>query len=628
MEPLKVRPGNGQAEPPRTKTLAVALAIGGLAYAGLAVWRSAPYLRPVPVQELSDSLDGHQEAERRRGGPSETRGVRPAPYVPSAQPPGRPNRVDATSRGGPPGDVTRWRARALEEWPDPASGIRDPAPPAAEGQPDARPERRIPLEVEPTRAGRVSAPDPEATPSPGPDPARESDGTLLRLAGRVIDEGGNAAPGLTVLARPWRLFAGSNDARGSVAAAERRSVTGTDGSFVFQQLPDGEYQLETEDTELYGKATALVRAGVDSAVLAVETKPGRSRYVSGIVESTRGGPVSGARVDVVGQPRLTALSDESGTYSLRLPLTGRPPNTVLRFSRDGFRERILSIGAPEAVESDRLERNVRLVPLGQSASVTGSVTGDDGAPVRRASVQLFSTGRRRSFQAFSDDDGRFSLADVEPADDYRLWIRAQGQYKDHVQEGVRVAPEGASLDVVLESLGGASLQGLMLDPEGRPLPGFTLWIRAAHGPSAKSVTGDAVGGFAVGDLPEGPVTLETRALPLLTVTGIQMTRGAVQEARLTLDIGDHRLEGHLHTHEGLPVAGARVTLHWSFVEGGLKSQSFRESVSDASGYFLFTQLAAGVHTLNVTATGFRNKSLRQQVGFDTPAIEVQLQPSP
>jgi hypothetical protein len=107
-----------------------------------------------------------------------------------------------------------------------------------------------------------------------------------------------------------------------------------------------------------------------------------------------------------------------------------------------------------------------------------------------------------------------------------------------------------------------------------------------------------------------------------------MTRGTVQEARLTLDIGDHRLEGHLHTHEGLPVARARVTLHWSFVEGGLKSQSFRESVSDASGYFLFTQLAAGVHTLNVTATGFRNKSLRQQVGFDTPAIEVQLQPSP
>jgi hypothetical protein len=333
-------------------------------------------------------------------------------------------------------------------------------------------------------------------------------------------------------------------------------------------------------------------------------------------------------VDVVGQPSLTALSDESGTYSLRLPRTGRRPNTVLRFSRASFGDRILSIGAPQAADSDRLERNVRLVPLGQSATVTGSVTGDDGSPVRRASIQLFSTGGRRSFQAFSDDEGRFSLADVEPANDYRLWIRAQGQYKDHVQEGVTVASEGASLDVVLESLGGASLQGFMLDPEGRPLPGFSLWIRAAYGPSAKSVTGDAAGRFAVGDLPEGPVTLETRALPLLTVTGIQMTRGAVQEARLTLDIGAHRLEGHLQTHEALPVAGARVTLHWSFVEGGLKSQSFRESVSDSSGYFLFTQLAAGLHTLNVTATGFGNKSLRQQVGFDTPPIEVQLQRSP
>ena len=51
---------------------------------------------------------------------------------------------------------------------------------------------------------------------------------------------------------------------------EPRFVTDGGGRFAFEQLPDGEYELRTDRTELYEKAMAVVRAGLDSAVIVVE----------------------------------------------------------------------------------------------------------------------------------------------------------------------------------------------------------------------------------------------------------------------------------------------------------------------------------------------------------------------
>jgi len=156
-----------------------------------------------------------------------------------------------------------------------------------------------------------------------------------------------------------------------------------------------------------------------------------------------------------------------------------------------------------------------------------------------------------------------------------------------------------------------------------------LWLRSAYGgATSQAVTGDGQGRFAVSDLSEGPVALETRASPQLAVTGISLTAGSPRDVLLVLDTAAYVQEGYVLTGQGEPLGGARVSLQWLRVDGGVSSRSFRETFSDARGYFVFTQLGAGAHTLNVTASGFRNVRLEPQVGPGALPVQIKLPASP
>jgi hypothetical protein len=305
--------------------------------------------------------------------------------------------------------------------------------------------------------------------------------------------------------------------------------------------------------------------------------------------------------------------------------TTRDQDVSLRFAREGYRDQRVAIGAADAAGSDDIVRDVRLEPTGALSPASGVVTGNDGPPVPRATVQLYSTRLARRYQAVSDAGGRFVFPGVEASDDYRLWVHVADGYRDHVREKVEIGGQPETIDVVLESLGTASLRGSMVDPDGHPLPGFTLWLRSAYGSTrAFPVTGDAQGQFAAGPLPEGAVALETRAAPQISVSGIQVVAGAPKAVVLVLDVGPHRLEGAVADEEGRPLGGARVALLWARADGGADSRSFRETVTGANGSFLFTQLGSGVHALSVTAAGFRSVQLQPQIGSMTGPLQIKL----
>jgi protocatechuate 3,4-dioxygenase beta subunit len=589
------------------RTLAVSTAILGVLYLGWLGWKDV--LIPPPFMVTEAGRPGHP--------------IPPGGAVDAAPPAGR---VSASSGIAP----------ALR----PPSGNAVPEADPADANAAASPGRLAPVHTpEIERAGSdvsrssgtrpPGAPDPGAAPPKDAEKERDRPRSRLALGGWVLDRDGHGVDGLPVQARPRRLFA-SLDESAAVSVAEHRAVTDAGGRFAFEPVADGDYELRTDETELYERATVLVRAGADSAVLVVEAKAGRSLFVHGAVESTRGGPLAGVRVDVIGQPRLATVSDDTGSYGLRLPVSARLQEAALRFVRKGYRELRLPIGAGETPDAADVVRDARLEPTGVLASVSGLVAGDNGRPVSRASVQLYSAGRGRRYQSVSDTSGRFVLAGVEESDDYRLWVHPQAGYRDYVRESVEVSGQGATLEVTVEALGSASLRGTMIDPEGRFLPGFTLSLRSAYGSGGVpiAITGDAQGAFALRDLPEGPVALETRAAPQLAVTGISLAPGVEREVLLPLDVGSYRLEGSLRAENGAPVGGARVSLYWTRDGGGVASRSFRETVADAAGSFVFTQLGAGIHTLSVTAAGFRSARVEQPVGSGTPPVEIKLSSNP
>ena len=209
----------------------------------------------------------------------------------------------------------------------------------------------------------------------------------------------------------------------------------------------------------------------------------------------------------------------------------------------------------------------------------------------------------------------FSIPDVELSDDYRLWVRPPSGYKDYLEENL-VVTGWVDLDIVVDDVGSSSLQGQMVDPDGRPVTGFTLWLRTAAERTQREtpVTGDGIGRFVLEHLPSGSAVFQTSASPFLNISGVELAPGVANDVRLRLDTGSHRLGGFILDAGGGPVPGARVLLLWSVVENGVRSRSKRETFSDANGYFLFTLLGSGRHTLNVSADGFRGARLEPDVG--------------
>ena len=68
---------------------------------------------------------------------------------------------------------------------------------------------------------------------------------------------------------------------------------------------------------------------------------------------------------------------------------------------------------------------VLAVSAADAATISGTVTGPDGAPVRAAFVQARHAGMKMTVSVLTDNQGKY-VAENLPAGDYRLSIRAAG----------------------------------------------------------------------------------------------------------------------------------------------------------------------------------------------------------
>ncbi|HEY3640163.1 MAG TPA: carboxypeptidase-like regulatory domain-containing protein, partial [Xanthobacteraceae bacterium] len=74
-----------------------------------------------------------------------------------------------------------------------------------------------------------------------------------------------------------------------------------------------------------------------------------------------------------------------------------------------------------------------------AATITGTVTGPDGAPFRGAFVQARNAATKITVSVLSDTQGRYRVPDL-PAGDYRLAIRAPG-YRSDPKSGIKLTGE-------------------------------------------------------------------------------------------------------------------------------------------------------------------------------------------
>ena len=106
-----------------------------------------------------------------------------------------------------------------------------------------------------------------------------------------------------------------------------------------------------------------------------------------------------------------------------------------------------------------------------AATISGTVTGPDGAPVRAAFVQARHAGMKMTVSVLTDNQGKYVVENL-PAGDYRLSIRATG-LRAAPKSGIKLtADQNMSHDFALQN--GAVrwteisiLQGIQLLPNAR-----------------------------------------------------------------------------------------------------------------------------------------------------------------
>lgn len=268
------------------------------------------------------------------------------------------------------------------------------------------------------------------------------------IAGSVTDDAGAPIAGATVCTTPRTRELAGEDTRDPLCVA-----TGDDGRYELTGLVPARYSVSAsaprhlpdrwrdgDDRDWLWLALGEHRGNVDIRLR------GGAVEVTGVVLDIGGGPVAGARVTAwaTGSWRTSgaafAVTGDDGAFSLWT----RPGEVWINATAEGYARGQTEAAAPSA----RVE--VLLTP--ESAIAGRVVEVGTGTPVARALVTVegdWSGGGRSDGSAFTDADGRFRIARLEPGN-YKPVAEGLGSYgeaRESVHLGLGETVEGVIVEV-------------------------------------------------------------------------------------------------------------------------------------------------------------------------------------
>jgi len=434
------------------------------------------------------------------------------------------------------------------------------------------------------------------------------------ISGHVLNGEGTGLAGVSVVASPKRMFAGSSSDTGTL-----RFWTATDalGAYTLDGLPDGEYLLRNAAHEEYPSTHITVRTGVDYANLVVLKN--MVTVAEGQVLSSEGWPLERVSVLPILTGQASVLTGSDGRFQLPLKLKSSLAKYSLRFQMPGYHEQIVAVYPRHQDASNDVSIDVLMQPVAAWTSVTGNVRSESGEPLAGRTVQFKRMSTRQAYETTTNTDGHFSFDAVEAPADYRVLVFGAPGHMEH-QQTVHVATDSDDLNIVAQRLEYGTLSGVLVNPAGMPVPDFELVLRSS-GSHVKDtlVRTDKRGHFEIKAAPAGDLVVASRSNPSVLVQGLQLSVGEKRHPQLVLDWGEHRIQGVVLDANGNPVPASRVVLRWSHKGEGIVTNAIRRTASDIQGQFAFSNLGPGPHSLHVSAPGFSgvdiNHDLTQQ-GYD------------
>lgn len=454
------------------------------------------------------------------------------------------------------------------------------------------------------------------------------------LVGRVVDERGR---GIAEAELSLSAEGGDRMRRWMDRRQPTKTTTDADGNFRIPRLRPGPYSL---DVEAGGYQQVQERTQIEaSAEEFLEVRLEAGGVLRGIVRGENGDPIADVEV------RARSATQERGGFRGRGGRRGGGRISVETDAQGVFLFDTLATGEyrldfrhddwlPDEVTAQTGDPRLE-VTLVQGESVTGRVVDQSGEAIADARVSVRGEGRgARPRGGRSDAQGFFRVGGFR-AQTQTLSVRARG-FTNWESEIAGTADLG---DIVLAPA--VIISGVVLDPDGAPLPGVRVRGQLAQGnadffggrggrgerggrggrggrdgnPMGRRVSvndnSDADGVFVL-ELPEpeGEWTVTARQSGLQeATTGALTVRGNdVTDVTLQLKLGVV-LSGTVTGPSGEGIKGATVRLRTGGGRGGRGMAAFfgrggSSARTEADGTYLLSGVAPGDYTLRVTAEGF------------------------
>jgi Carboxypeptidase regulatory-like domain/PDZ domain len=433
------------------------------------------------------------------------------------------------------------------------------------------------------RTARPPAP-PELTASAAapPPPAPVEDRTP-EIRGRILDADGNPVNGAAVrLVSPTVPYTVYDEAKTDAA-----------GRFSFAHVGSERVRV-VADHDPDGAVTSAELHVAERQSIEITLVLSAASAVRGTVVDTDDHPVAGATLFVEGVPWIVRSATSDGAGAFRLAIVPNGATSLVAVARGYKTARVTLPSRDDPVE---LVVHVRL-QAGSPAE--GDVLDPDGNPVKARIVAC--EGQPSESSAVSADDGTFQLPPSA------IGCAAIAQHDEYQASDAVVLAEGRRAQLRLRP--GGTIEGVVVDDTGAPVPSFTVGVESYSGAQSRSLGGtpprkvdDPRGAFRLEKLAPGRYVLGAGAAgkPPGRSDAIDVAGGvATTGVRIVLPLGG-AVTGHVFDEHHAPLEG--VDLRFDAVSSVVDSSA--HAATDGTGRFRLEGAPIGPFTLRAQKDGFR-----------------------
>jgi protocatechuate 3,4-dioxygenase beta subunit len=378
------------------------------------------------------------------------------------------------------------------------------------------------------------------------------------VTGSVTDSNNAALAGVSVSLTPASSTSG---------LTSYSTITTSTGAYSFTSVAPGSYILHASDTGYtgYESSAITISVGVNAEPTIKLTKIIYGS-VAGLITDANGKPIANASVIIVNAATGTSVSGvaelhtlSNGTYSFPSIPVG---SYEIRAYAAGYFE-----GTTVAFAVVQGANTAPTLKLTQGATVTGTVTDSNNAPLSGASVSLTpasSTSGLTSYSTTTTSTGGYTFGLVTPGS-YILHASDTG-YTGYESSAITISVGvNAEPTIKLTKIIYGSVAGLITDANGKPIANASVIIvNAATGTSVSGVAELHTlsnGTYSFPSIPVGSYEIRAYAAGYFegTTVAFAVVQGANTAPTLKLTQGA-TVTGSVTSTSSTPLAGAAVSL--------------------------------------------------------------------